>query len=466
MRSVNAPAPRLGLAVLTLYGLPGLGVNFLFSLILILYMKYATDVLGIAPGVVGAIFFVSRIWDAISDPLAGTLSDRTRGRLGRRKSWLLASSVPLGVAALAMWTPPAGLSGTALTLWIGAGVFAFYTAYTVFEVPHMALGAELTHDARSRVRVYGSRQILRTVGLFAAGALGAGLLESPDDPRTTASWIAAGAGLFTVVSIAVSVFGLPAERADYAGRGGEQLGRSLADVWRNPHARLLLFVFFLESLGAGAIGVLAPYLMTYVMKTPDLLNEMLIAYMVPALVSIPFWVRLGNHFEKRRLWQFALAMNGLGFGALFFASEGSIALVIGAAAVAGIAGGCGSTLGQALKADIVDVDELNTGERKEGAYFAAWNFTGKLASGVMIGVVGLTLQLVGFAPNQEQSDLTKFAMRFLMGGMPFLGFGIGLVAFLRFSLSESEHRRVREQIEARRAGGPAGTASPETGIPD
>jgi GPH family glycoside/pentoside/hexuronide:cation symporter len=142
-----------------------------------------------------------------------------------------------------------------------------------------------------------------------------------------------------------------------------------------------------------------------------------------------------------------IAMGALGFGGLFFLEEGSYWLVFGCALVAGVGNGCGSTLGQALKADVIDVDEYETGERKEGAYFAAWNFVSKMAAGVMMGVVGLSLQAVGFVPNQEQAPLTVYAMRFLMGGMPFLGFGIAAVVLARFGLSEAEHARIRLLVE-------------------
>ncbi len=453
----SAGTPRVshvGWGTLGLYGLPGLGVNFLFSLILILYMKFATDELGVAPGIMGGIFFVARIWDAVSDPVAGSLSDRTNSRLGRRKSWMLASSIPLALTAVAMWSPPTSLDGAALTLWIGVSVVAFYTAYTLFEVPHMALGAELTHDRVSRVRVFGARQLLRTIGLFIAGSLGAALLEDPADPRATGFWMALVAGLFTLATIVFSVFRLPAERQEYLGRGGQGILRSLRDVWRNRHARMLLFVFFLETMGAGAIGVLAPYVITYVVRTPELLSEMLVAYMVPALISIPLWVRLGGRFEKRRLWLAGIVLGAGGFGSLFFLEEGSYWLIFAAAATAGIGNGCGSTLGQALKADVIDMDEFDTGERKEGAYFAAWNFTSKLAAGVMMGVVGLSLQWVGFVPNEAQAPMTEFTMRFLMGGVPFLGFGIAGLVLARFDLSEKEHARVRADIDAGRTKAP------------
>jgi sugar (glycoside-pentoside-hexuronide) transporter len=436
-------------STLGLYGLPGMGVNFLFSLILILYMKFATDELGVSPGMMGMIFFIARIWDAVSDPVAGSWSDRTKSRLGRRKSWMLASSLPLAVTAIAMWSPPESLSETEMAIWIGVSVIGFYTAYTLFEVPHMALGAELTQDTRSRVRVFGARQLMRTFGLFVAGSLGAALLEDPADPRSAAFGLVCGAGLFTTLTIVFSVFKLPPEREEYVGRGGAGILRSLHDVWLNRHARMLLFIFFLETMGSGAIGVLAPYVITYVVKTPALLSEMLIAYMLPALLSIPMWIRLGGRYEKRRLWLVGISLGGFGFGLLFFLTEGSYWLVFFAAGIAGIGNGCGATLGQALKADVIDMDEYRTGERKEGAYFATWNFVSKLAAGVMMGVVGLSLQWVGFVPNAEQAPMTEFTMRFLMGGVPFIGFGIAAVVLSRFDLSEAEHARVISEIDAR-----------------
>ncbi|MDG2303533.1 MAG: glycoside-pentoside-hexuronide (GPH):cation symporter [Candidatus Binatia bacterium] len=451
----SPPAPnrtrKLGWGLLTLYGLPGMGVNFLYCLVLILYMKFATDVLGLAAGVVGLIFFASRIWDGVSDPLIGSLSDRTSSRLGRRKTWMLASAIPLAGAALAMWAPPRSLEGVGLTVWVGVSVVLFYTAYTLFDVPQMALGAELTEEPKERIRVFGARQILRTVGLFVAGALGAALLQDAVNPREVAFWMVLVAGAATVVLIVWAVLALPAERADYANRGGSDLRRSLRDVWTNPHARLLLLVYFLDQLGTGSIGTLAPYAVTYVVKEPSLLSKMLIAYMVPALVSIPAWVWLGSRFPKRDLWLVAMGLTGLGFGGLFFLHEGSIGLMLGSALVAGVGSGCGSTVGYALKADVIDVDEYRTGERKEGAYFAAWNFVGKLAGGVMVGTVGVTLQVVGFEPNAEQSEGTKFAIRFLMGGVPFLLFFVGLWFFRSFSLTEAEHAAILEEMRGRSA---------------
>ena len=443
-------AERLPVSLLLSYALPGAGTGFLFALMLVVYLNYATEVLGLGASVVGAVFFAARVWDAVCDPLAGYWSDRTRSRLGRRKSWLLASCPALLVFALAAWAPPPSLSGNAPVTWIAVAVFGFYTAYTLFEVPHMALGAELTQHRRDRVRVFAARQLVRTVGLFAAFGLGAALLEDLTTARDRLSLLAGSAGVLTALSILWTIAALPRERADYAGRGPAGSWRAAHDVWRNRDARVLLFVYGIEQLGIGGIGVLVPFVVRHVLREPDLIAEMLLCYTMPALFSVPIWMWLGERFDKRTLWMRAMALSGIGFGMLLFLGEGTIGLMIASSLVAGLASGCAPTLGQALKADVIDRDELATGERKEGAYFAAWSLVSKLASGIMVGLVGFALDLSGFVPGvEEQSDTVVRTMTFLCGGMPFIGFAIGMWWFRGFGLTQDEHARVLAALAER-----------------
>jgi Na+/melibiose symporter-like transporter len=442
------PPGRLRLVDLILYALPGMGANFLFSLVLVMYMNFATDVLGVAASAVGAIFLACKVWDAISDPVVGRLSDRTSTKLGRRKSWLLASSVPLAITGLAMWAPPRSLDEVQLVVWISVSVFAFYTAYTLFDVPHMALGAELTFDARDRNRVFGVRQLFRTFGLFAAFGLGAAALEDQSQARDNARWMALAVGVFAAVTIWIAVSLLPKEPEGHQGRGGESPFRAMRDVWQNPHARLLLFVFFIEQLGLGGIGVLVPYAVRYVILQPDMISEILSIYVVSTVVSIPIWVWLGNRNDKRRLWLIAMFMGGVGFGLLILIGENTVGTIVVACILAGASSGCGPTLGQAIKADVIDWDEYHTGERKEGAYFAAWSFTSKLATGLMLGVVGFSLDFSGFDPTlPAQSELTQWTIRFLMGGVAMVGFAFGIMAFRHFALGPKEHQRIRAAID-------------------
>jgi GPH family glycoside/pentoside/hexuronide:cation symporter len=427
------------------YGLAAVPGQFAYVLVLIMYLKFAVDDLGASAAVVGTIFLVAKLWDAVSDPMVGNLSDRTKSRFGRRRPWLAASAPLLAVFSVMAWAPPSGLDGMWLSVWISVAVLGFYTAYTIFDVPHMALGAEMTFDRQARNRVFGVRQVMRTLGMFGAGVGGTYLVNQGASMAAAMSY---GLAALTLVCVFGGLSRLPAERTDFLGRGGDNPFRAVRDVFANRHARLLLFVFFIESIGSGGIGVLTPFVIEYVMKMKEIIPYMLGAYMLSALAAVPLWVWLGNFFEKRRLWLFAMVQGGIGYGLIFWVGEGDWVLMAVSSVLAGTAGACGNTLGQALKAEVIDFDEYRTGERKEGAYFAGWSFMSKLAGGIMVGVVGYSLELSGYVQNAaEQSQTVKDTMIFLMGGVPLIGYGIGSLAFTRFSLSEAEHAKIRSELD-------------------
>jgi GPH family glycoside/pentoside/hexuronide:cation symporter len=138
------------LPILAAYALPVAPATFLFVLTIVYFIKFGTDVLLVSPGAIATIFGLSRIWDAVSDPVAGFLSDGTRLAFGRRRSWILGSALPMALTALMVWSPPQGLEGMGLVVWLAIGIFGFSTASTAFEVPHNALGADLSDTAEMR----------------------------------------------------------------------------------------------------------------------------------------------------------------------------------------------------------------------------------------------------------------------------------------------------------------------------
>jgi GPH family glycoside/pentoside/hexuronide:cation symporter len=254
-------APRVPWRTLLTYALPQLGVGYMFGLVILYLLKFSTDVLFIAPATMGLIFGISRLWDTIADPAAGYLSDRTRTRLGRRRPWFIASALPIALVFLALWAPPRSLAGAGLTLWMGAGVLLFYTATTIFNVPHTSLGAELTSSYHERTRVFAVRLACENAGLFLAIG-GLFLLERAADPHAVALHQALAAAVITTGLIVWASIRLR-ERPEYQGRGCANPYAAFADVWRNPHARLLLGVFFIQELGFASLGTLLPYVSEY-----------------------------------------------------------------------------------------------------------------------------------------------------------------------------------------------------------
>lgn len=441
---------RIPIGTIVVYALPSVSLGFMGSLISFYLLKFSTDVLLLAPALMGLLFGVSKVWDAVSDPLAGYWSDRTRSRWGRRRPWFLASALPLGVACVALWSPPASLGPAALAVWMGAWIVLFYSAVTVLNVPHASLGAELSLDHHDRTRVFAGRAILDMTGvLLAAGALF--LLERASQPRQTATTLALAAALVTLGLILLTTARIR-ERPEFQGRGGKHAYAAFGDVLRNPHARLLLVVFFLETLGFSAMITVFPYATEYDFLLPGMTSIFLAAALVVMASTIPMWLPISRRMGKRNLWALTMGLKALAFGGLLFAPIGLWWPLIAAVLVIGACHGCGTMVGPSIQADVVDYDELHTGQRKEGAYFASWNLAFKVAGAGAIVLTGFLLQLSGFQANVVQSQTTLSTMRLLFAGAPFASYVVASLLLLRFSLNEREHGEVRAALLLRQDG--------------
>ncbi len=447
------PAPRAAARLPTRaivdYSLPTFAQGFMFILVNIYLLKFATDVLLIAPAAMGVLFSLSRLWDAVADPVIGFLTDRTRSRLGRRPPWLLASALPLGVTFAMLWAPPTGLAGRALLVWMGVALFAFYTAIAMLEVAHAALGAELTDAYHERTRVFGVRRIVFGVGtLCAVAALAAfGALQAP---RRIGVVVGLVGGVFVVASILWMVTRVR-ERPEFQDRGADNPFRAFRDVARNPHARVLLLVFVIQQLGVATLTTIMPYLSEYVLETPEWTFAYIGTLFVSAILGVPIWIRMKTRGGKKGGLILAMAVIGFAIAAIQFAGVGDVGLVLGVAALGGFASAGADVLVPSIQADVIDWDELQTGERKEGAYFAAWAFSAKASGALGAALVAFALPAIGFVPNAAQTPEAREAIRLLAALGPAVFYGLGILLFLGFRLGEHEHAEIQAALARRRA---------------
>jgi GPH family glycoside/pentoside/hexuronide:cation symporter len=438
---------RIPTTSILIYSSPVLGVFMAGMLVNFYLLKFSTDILLIAPATIGFLLLVARVWDAVTDPAAGWLSDRTNTILGRRRPWFLGSALPLGGSIVMLWSPPESLTGSALTIWIGVAILFFYTAYTAFRVPHIAMGAELSRGYHDRTRVFGIMQMVESTGMLAAAGVLI-FLEGAEDPRAFARYLSVAIAVFSTVLIVVAAWRLR-ERSEFLGRGGANPWKSFGDVLSNPHARILIGVFFLEQLGFSALVALVPYMSDYILNTPGNTGIYLFGAIGTTLVSIPLWINLSRRFGKMPVWMFSILAKCVLFAMIFFLGEGDIILMIVVSVGFGLMNGCGAVVGPSLKADVVDWDEGATGERKEGSYFAAWNFVQKSAGGISIWAIGVTLAMTGFVPNVPQGEETLLGMRLLVSVGPCVLHILALVMMLRFSLDEAAHTSARQRAASR-----------------
>ena len=440
------------------YGMPGLGAGYMYLLMSLYVMKFSTDVLLIAPAVMGVIFSISRIWDAVSDPIAGYLSDRTTFKFGRRRTWMLISFIPISFGFLAVFSPPESMQGQSLDLWMMIAILSFYSAITLLNVPHMALGAELSEDYHERPRLFGVRHIGFTLGSILALVSMSLLISEENNPDGDVRQLAGSLAFYAIGAMSLMIFFAVSklkENPEFQNRVNKNPFKAFRDVWINPHAKILIIVLFIENLGGAVIGVLTLYVTQYIVEAPAWAPLIIFAYMLPSALSVPIWIPLSRRFGKIRLWVFSLAFTGISFGGIFIipfldsVTDRLIVMFIGAA-LGGMAAGCGGAIGPSVKGDVIDYDEYLTGERKEGSYFAALNFVFKSATGIMLLVTGFVLQFSGFIPNQPQTMEVKIALISLYGLVPLVFYSLGAyLLYKKFKFGEKEHAAIKQQIQER-----------------
>jgi GPH family glycoside/pentoside/hexuronide:cation symporter len=210
-------------------------------------------------------------------------------------------------------------------------------------------------------------------------------------------------------------------------------------------------VWFIENLGVGVLGSLAPFVIEYVLRRPDLIGTLPGVYVLAGVLTLPLWVTASRRWGKHATWLAAMGAGGAGFGATFFFGENQVGAMAAALALAGAGMGCSGALSNAVMADVIDADEVRTGERKEGAYTAALGFALKAGIAISSGGAGVALGAAGFSPNAAQHESTLLALRALFAGLPALGFTVGAIAFWRFDLPATRRPGLAPVSAGRRA---------------
>ena len=443
-------SPPLPQRTIILYALPFAAYMAVSMPINVWLMKHATDVLLLAPATMGLLIGATRLWDAVSDPMAGYLSDRTRSRFGRRRAWILGSAPAIFLSLVILWSPPVILEGVLLVTWMAVALVLWETASTAFYVPYLALGLELTPHHHDRTRLFAWRHVIGTMLGFAGGLTLVYFIRSAEMPRTAATNVALIAGGLLAGAIFLAARMLD-EPASHQGRGSPSLTSAFKDVFRNPHARILFIVYGVESFGMGIVSVFAAYILDDVVGRPEMLEIILACWMIPQVIMAPFWIPASRRLGKKRLWLCGIACTAVGFGGQFFLGPDGILATIAMVLMLGIGSGIANVIGPSIQADVVDYDEIQSGERKEGAYTAVWNFIRKAGMAGAAAIGGPVLGFVGYDGDADvQSELVIDTIVWFVSVVPATLYGVAFLLFRRFSLTEEEHGRISQELALRR----------------
>ena len=462
------PAGRLPLGIKLAYGLPSFAGAAMAVPIAVHMTKFYSDTVGVALGFIALAQALARAFDAITDPLMGWISDRTKTRWGRRRPWIFVGAPIATIFFIALFAPPEQLSPLEGAAWFTATIFGFFVLNTIYGIPHYALGPELTRNYHERNSLFAWRE-----GCIMLGTMVAAAAPSIMVARLTASGVEQsvaerdayfqGAVVFSVVMVGLfwwMCYRVP-ENPAYYGRKSNPLVPGVRRVLRNRPFRILLICYLIVSITGAIPGIFLPYYLQYVLGLEDWISHlgtMLLAYFGSGLISVPlFWLRLTRRFGKKPVWlsNFVLAMAAtLSLYAIpdFWTGRDAILPVYLVLIWAGTAFGCGFVLGPSMQADVIDYDELYTGRRREAQYGALWAIMTKFAVIPSASIPLSILAAVSFEPNVEQSETVIWTIRAIYGLAPAtISFLAMCIAFL-FPINERIHADILAGISAHQIG--------------
>lgn len=428
----TAPAAPLPARLRHGYGVGAFSIAVANTAMMFFLLKYLVDVAGLPPAWAGIALFVGKGWDAVADPIAGWLSDRTRSPMGARRPWVLGGTVPFALAFAATfwglpWTGVAALVGYTLLL------LAYNAAYSAVVIPYGALTAVLTPDYDERTRLNGARMGWSMVGGIVAGVAMPMLAHNY-------SWRVAGLALG---ALAVP----PLLWVVYATRGRDTMGSpaegpSMWSVLKNRPYRRVVAQFCASWTVVSALGSLVPFYVEHHLHRPDLLDALFAAIQLSALVCVPLVVIAARKLEKHTAYALAMLAWGVVLVGLSAVPEGNVAAALVLAALTGPGVAAAHVLPWAMLPDVIELDRREGGVERTGQFYGMMTFLEKVVLAVTLGLIGGGLQLAGYVEGAaSQTDSARLAVLAMLGPAP--GIVLVLAALAAWWLppvTRAEHR--------------------------
>jgi GPH family glycoside/pentoside/hexuronide:cation symporter len=419
--------------------------------------KFYTDVVGINITVLGYLMFSVRIFDAITDPAIGYISDRTQTRFGRRRPYIAAGSILVDVAMFLLFNPPA-VSETMETVWFGVTIYILFLFWTMVVVPFESLGPEITFDYHERTSLFGLRDGFLIAGTLAAASSPAligwlfNLSADADGERAKFFWIAVIYAPLLIGTCWWCVLAI-SERRSAAENQARGLWRGLRQVARNRPFVILLVAYTVSAIGNNLPATLILFYVEYVLESPGA-DFFLMLYFVTGIIFLPGWIVISRRTGKKAAWLASMAINTGAFVGVFFLGPDDAAIYGILVFLSGIGFGATLAIPSAIQADVIDYDELLTGQRREGQYIGLWSISKKFAAAVGIGVGLSILGMVGYTPNVQQSADVQMTLRVLYALVPSLCNIVAIAIACAYPISSRMHTEIRKAIVQRQAGLP------------
>ncbi len=442
---------RLSVLDKILYGLGDHTLNLSLSALSLLYVFYLTTYVGLRPALAGAVPLIGRAVDAFTDPLMGRISDLTPWRGGRRRPYFLIGAVPFGVSFALLWLD-VGLESQWTLFAYYAGAYILYSlSSTMISVPYIAVLPEMVADYQERTSVNSYRAALSVAGTLVAATATRPLAEAYGGGGQGFFWAACTLAAWLVLPW-LGVFAVTRERPER--REGPPSGffRGLLALLRHRSYRILSGLYIAGRIAMDLIGMMFIYFVAYWLGRPDDFELILGTMLVCSVLSLPVWLRVSRGRDKVTVFiAGCLIWLAVQPALMLVTPEWPLAAVLGIAMLTAIGYAAADMLPWSMLPDVIDEDEYQTGERREGLYAGSFTFFRKIGGAVGVGIAGVVLDVSGFVGGAEQGPSALASIRWLTAFGPAVWLAIAVVLASRYTLTRSVHARIRDALRDRRS---------------
>lgn len=414
-------------------------------------MNFLTDEVRLSAALAGTALLVGKVWDAVIDPFIGYLSDRTRSRWGRRRPYILFFTIPFGLAFVLMFTNPGIEAQAGKFIWAMLAYVFFCTVYSFTNIPYNALLPEISQEYHERTNIVGYKQAFAVIGTILGAGAALPIMGLFGSRTAGFSGMAGMFGLLAALSLLATFFSVR-EPAFTAPSKGENIAKSLKDVFTNKPFMLLLASWFTNSTAVAIMEAMLIYFYKYIFQDEAAATPAMIILLVVTIATIPFWVWFSKKVNKRTAYVIGMfltltAVMLFAFTADALGKTGALAIMV----LAGFGFSAHYVLPWSMAPDTIEFGFARAGVRREGVYYSAWTFFIALGGAFAGFLVGQSLDIFGYVPDVVQSARAVLGIRLLVGPLPAILLLLGNLALAFYPLNQKKYAEIQASISAKQA---------------
>ena len=453
------------------YGAGDLGPAITGNIATFYMMFFFTNVAGIPAGLAGSILMIGKIWDGINDPMVGMLTDKTQSRRwGRRLPWLLYGAIPFGFFFFLQWIVPQFTADKNINIWC---LFWYYVAigivsqafFTVVNLPYTAMTPELSQDYDERTSLNSFRFTFSIGGSILSLILAKIIFSQITDQQQHYLVLAAVCSVIAILSLYWCVYGVrdrilafEAKRMQLPKEAEIPFFEQLKIVFSNKPFLFVIAIYLFSWLGVQITASIIPYFVINCMGMEEGdVPTVMIAVQGTALFMLFIWNYLSQKIGKKLVYFLGMSCWIIAAIGLFFLQPNQVGLMYVMAVMAGVGVSTAYLIPWSMIPDVIELDELQTGQRREGIFYGFMVLLQKFGLAFGLFLVGNTLQAYGFKetvagqsslPIQPESAL--LAIRIVVGPIPTVCLIVGLVLVYFYPITREMHAEIMLKLQEKR----------------